>query len=106
MERRKQNYYKSIKMLLLIQLRKTYANKVQVENLPLNIFVTSITMGKCLYLYRIDQLILEEVINTVDSFVIKFLNCRRFILQKKISSIIFSIKWIQLYLRIRQELDV
>ena len=50
MKRRKQNDYKSTNMILLIQLRKTLANKVQVENLPLdvslNIFVTSITTGK------------------------------------------------------------
>ena len=42
----------SISMLLMIQLRKTYANKVQVENLTLNftlnIFVTSITTGQYL----------------------------------------------------------
>ena len=36
MKRRKQNDYQSINMLLLIQLRKTYANKVQVENLLLS----------------------------------------------------------------------
>ena len=42
-------------MLLLIQLRKTYANKVQVKNLPLyvgsKLFVSSIKTGKYIKMF-------------------------------------------------------
>ena len=58
MKRGKQNEYESINMHLLIQLRKTYANKMQVENVALN---SSSNDRRFVKLYKIGQILLVKV---------------------------------------------